>query len=42
MWKAIISYIPEWPVFVQAFAVLLVPYVIALIFKWIRSEGERI
>lgn len=41
MWKTIVSYFPEWQVFFQAFIVFLVPYVAALAFKRIRSEGDN-
>ncbi|MEH6852073.1 spore germination protein [Bacillus sp. 491mf] len=41
MWKTIVSYLPEWKVFWQAFIVLFIPYMIAKIFSWIHKlEGK--
>ncbi|PFA21627.1 hypothetical protein CN373_12435 [Bacillus cereus] len=37
MWKTLVSYLPDWKVFVQAFIVFFVPYVISRIFSWIRT-----
>ncbi|WP_139488823.1 spore germination protein [Brevibacillus dissolubilis] len=41
MWQAMVSYLADWQVFVQAIVVFCVPYVIAFTFRWIRSAGER-
>lgn len=37
MWTPILSYIPEWPVFVQAGVTLLVPIIICSLHRWFRS-----
>ncbi len=40
MWKNIISYLPDWTVFVQGFIVFLVPFVISEIVAWIRTSKD--
>ncbi|PGZ06994.1 hypothetical protein COE30_19510 [Bacillus cereus] len=37
MWGTIVSYVPEWKVFIQAFIVLFIPYIISRFFSWIRA-----
>ena len=37
MWDTIVSYVPEWKVFIQAFIVLFIPYIISRFFSWIRA-----
>ncbi|PET69485.1 hypothetical protein CN533_23110 [Priestia megaterium] len=41
MWKSIVSYLPEWPVFIQAFMVFVIPYIISKLFSWIRNSEEE-
>ncbi|MGG0188624.1 MULTISPECIES: hypothetical protein [Bacillus] len=41
MWKMIVSYLPEWKVFGQAFIVFFIPYVISKIFSWIHSLEDE-
>lgn len=36
-WSNIVSYIPDWPVFVQAGATLLIPVVLYFTHRWFRS-----
>jgi len=40
MWKSIVSYLPEWPVFIQAFMVFGIPYIIYKLFSGIRNSEE--
>ncbi|MGZ4162096.1 MAG: hypothetical protein ACXVNF_15050 [Neobacillus sp.] len=40
MWKSIVSYLPGWIVFMQAFITFLIPFTISGLFKWIRSTKE--
>ncbi|MFJ8354010.1 hypothetical protein [Bacillus paramycoides] len=37
MWDTIVLYVPEWRVFIQAFIVLVIPYMISRFFSWIRT-----
>ncbi|EJS54911.1 hypothetical protein ICG_03173 [Bacillus cereus BAG1X1-3] len=37
MWGTIVSYVPEWKVFIHAFFVLFIPYIISRFFIWIRA-----
>ncbi|AJS58838.1 spore germination protein [Paenibacillus sp. IHBB 10380] len=42
MWKTIVSYIPDWLVFVQALVILIVPIIIYFTSKWLQSAlGTR-
>jgi len=42
MWKTIVSYIPDWIVFVQALVLLIVPIIIYFTSKWLQSAlGSR-
>ncbi|WP_275296735.1 hypothetical protein [Brevibacillus choshinensis] len=41
MWKAALSVLPDWTVFVQAFIVILVPYLITRFIKWIHTSLEE-
>ncbi len=42
MWKTIISYIPDWIIFVQALVILIVPIIIYFTSKWLQSAlGSR-
>ncbi|GED18230.1 hypothetical protein AMI01nite_62210 [Aneurinibacillus migulanus] len=41
MWRSIVSYLPGWKVFVQAFIVFFVPYVISRFFEWVRTSEEE-
>lgn len=36
-WSNIVSYIPDWPVFVQAGATLLIPVILYFVHRWFRS-----
>ncbi|SFE27018.1 hypothetical protein SAMN04487969_101999 [Paenibacillus algorifonticola] len=36
--KAFLAYIPEYPVFLQALAVLIVPVILSALFTWAESE----
>ncbi|PGY07939.1 hypothetical protein COE25_21560 [Bacillus sp. AFS031507] len=38
MWNSIVSYLPDWKVFIQAFIVFFIPYMIFRFFNWIRKE----
>lgn len=38
MWKTVVSYIPDWDVFVQALFILIVPIIIYVISKWLQSK----
>ncbi|MGF7050524.1 hypothetical protein J2T13_005073 [Paenibacillus sp. DS2015] len=37
MWHTIVSYIPDWKVFVQAIVILIVPIFIYLVSRWLQS-----
>ncbi|OAB28435.1 spore gernimation protein GerA [Paenibacillus macquariensis subsp. defensor] len=37
MWQTIVSYIPDWIVFVQALVILIVPIIIYFTSKWLQS-----
>ncbi|PDZ73327.1 hypothetical protein COL53_04945 [Bacillus pseudomycoides] len=37
MLKMLVSYLPDWKVFVQTFIVFFVPYVTSRVFSWIRT-----
>ncbi|PFN98093.1 hypothetical protein COJ85_21475 [Bacillus sp. AFS076308] len=41
MWKAIVSYLPDWSVFMQAFMACIIPYAISRFFKWIRQTEDE-
>ncbi|WP_425388169.1 hypothetical protein [Ectobacillus panaciterrae] len=41
MWKTMVSYLPDWKVFMQALIVFFIPYVIAKFFSWIRTSEEE-
>ncbi|WP_340451221.1 hypothetical protein [Peribacillus butanolivorans] len=41
MWKTIVSYLPDWQVFIQAFIAFFIPYVISRLFNWIRTSEEE-
>ncbi|WP_257064530.1 hypothetical protein [Priestia megaterium] len=41
MWNSIVSYLPEWPVFLQAFMVFVIPYTIYKLFSGIRNSEEE-
>ncbi|MDQ0247363.1 spore germination protein [Bacillus fengqiuensis] len=41
MWKTMVSYLPDWQVFMQAVIVFFVPYVISRFFKWISKLEEE-
>ncbi|MEK4815009.1 MULTISPECIES: hypothetical protein [Bacillus] len=41
MWKTIVFYFPEGKVFIQAFIVLAVPYMISRFFSWIRQSEKE-
>lgn len=41
MWKAVVDYLPDWKVFIQAFITFLIPFTISRLFSWIRSSKER-
>ncbi|WP_280637198.1 hypothetical protein [Alkalihalobacillus sp. BA299] len=41
MWKAIVSYLPDWIVFIQAFITFFIPFVISKFFNWIRTLEEE-
>jgi hypothetical protein len=36
--KAFLAYIPEYPVFIQALVVLIVPIMLSAVFTWAESE----
>jgi len=36
--KAFLAYIPEYPVFIQALVVLIVPIILSAVFTWAESE----
>ncbi len=38
MWKLVVSYLPDWKVFLQAFIALSIPYVISRFFEWISHQ----
>ncbi|MCW9129647.1 hypothetical protein OF830_01410 [Bacillus paramycoides] len=37
MWETIVFYFPKWKVFLQAFIVLVIPYMTSSFFSWIRT-----
>ncbi|MGM3012557.1 MULTISPECIES: hypothetical protein [Bacillus cereus group] len=37
MWETIAFYFPTWKVFIQAFILLVIPYMISRFFSWIRN-----
>ncbi|MGE7861490.1 hypothetical protein ACQKOA_10555 [Bacillus mobilis] len=37
MWETIIVYFPKWKIFLQAFIVFVIPYVVSKFFSWIRQ-----
>jgi len=41
MWKTIVSYLPEWQVFIQAFIVFVVPYLISKLFNLLRTSKDE-
>ncbi|MDN3018410.1 hypothetical protein PH210_19705 [Paenibacillus sp. BSR1-1] len=41
MWKAVVDYLPDWEVFIQAFITFLIPFTISRLFRWISSSKER-
>ncbi|WHY57076.1 hypothetical protein [Peribacillus simplex] len=41
MWKTIVSYLPEWQVFIQAFIAFVIPFVISELFKWLRTSKDE-
>lgn len=40
MWKMVLSYLPDWKVFMQGFIALVIPYMISRFFKWIHNSKE--
>ncbi|MGM0875144.1 MAG: hypothetical protein ACQEWV_10120 [Bacillota bacterium] len=41
MWKMVVSYLPDWKVFIQGFIVFIIPLVISRFFNWVRSLEEE-
>ncbi|WP_145410584.1 spore germination protein [Paenibacillus xylanexedens] len=41
MWSTIVSYVPKWPVWIQAFLVIIIPIGITLITRWINTSIKR-
>ncbi|MET4560364.1 hypothetical protein ABIA69_001508 [Lysinibacillus parviboronicapiens] len=40
MWGILVSYFPEWKVFMQGFIVFFIPYIISRVFNWISTSKE--
>ncbi|WP_332631707.1 hypothetical protein [Halalkalibacter flavus] len=41
MWKAIVSQLPDWVVYVQAFFAFFIPYIISKLFEWVNTSEEE-
>ncbi|HWL26522.1 MAG TPA: hypothetical protein VNR38_22665 [Ureibacillus sp.] len=41
MEKSMVSYLPEWQVFMQALMVFFIPYIISRLFNWTRTSEEE-
>ncbi|PET66228.1 hypothetical protein COC52_24415 [Priestia megaterium] len=41
MWKSMVSYLPEWQVFVRALMAFFIPYIISRLFNWTRTSEEE-
>jgi Na+/H+-dicarboxylate symporter len=41
MWKLVVSYLPEGPVFIQAVLVFFIPYIIYKLLSGIRNSEEE-
>jgi len=41
MWKTIVSYLPEWQVFIQAFIVFVIPYLISKLFNLLHTSKDE-
>ncbi|SEL46729.1 spore germination protein [Paenibacillus sp. OK003] len=41
MWSTIWSYVPEWPIWLQAFLLFIIPLSILKITRWIRSSVDQ-
>jgi hypothetical protein len=41
MWKAIVSHLPDWVVYVQAFFAFFIPYIISKLFEWVNTSEEE-
>ncbi|MGM7723565.1 hypothetical protein [Metabacillus sp. Hm71] len=41
MWKTVVSYLPDWKIFVQGLIALFVPFVISRFFNWVRTFEEE-
>lgn len=41
MWKTIVSFLPDWQVFMQAFIIFFIPYLFSRLFNYIRERPHQ-